>query len=122
MMNTRHASERRASARQLLALPAHVEVGASERGMESLVLGQTRNISNRGAYILVTATLQVGQRLRLTLDVPPQAGRGPGLEIPCEAEVVRVEPAGGGEPGTGVALRVLRFETPKVSASPPWVN
>ena len=82
--------------------------------MPFLLEGKIRDISNKGAYLLLPMEFRVGQRVRLEMHVPPEAARSLGLGIQCEAEVIRVDPPAPGGQGRGVAVRILSFQTPEI--------
>lgn len=111
--------DRRARHRLPLALEVRIEPRCGARGpiaAHSAIAGRTRDISSRGAYVWCGERFDKGQSLQLTLEVPPDRGRNWTLEIQCEAEVVRVEPANPRHEGTGIAVRILRFKIPQVPA------
>ena len=115
----RPVSDRRARRRLLLALGVRVEPRRGARGASaahSAAVGRTRDISSRGAYFWCRERFDRGQSLQVTLEVPPDQGRNWTLEIQCEAEVVRVEPASPRQEQTGIAVRILRFAIPQVPA------
>jgi hypothetical protein len=108
--------DRRGRRRLPLDLPVRIETRLNQTtGSTAIPLavnGCTRDISNQGAYMWSRKRFEAGQPLHLTLEVPPDQGRNWGFEILCEAEVLRVET---GNQRTGMAVRFLRFEIPKVS-------
>lgn len=111
--------ERRIFSRQAMAFPVTVEAARrqAETGPAALekLTGITRDVSNRGAYFWAEGAFHTGQQLRVSLEVPPEQGRNYSLRIQWEAEVIRVEGNELGRPALGVAVRILRFETPKIA-------
>ncbi len=85
--------------------------------------GETRDVSNQGAYFWAQGAFKVGQRVHLRLEVPPGQDRKFRLEVFWEAQVIRVEPDKPGAQQMGVAVKVIRGEPPKVlSDAPRWVH
>jgi hypothetical protein len=114
--------ERRISCRQAMELPVTVEPGPElprdKNG--SAIRGLTRDISNRGAYFWAAGPFEPGQHLHLCVEIPPEDGRNYRLKIQWQPEVIRVDASLPGEQASGIAVRVLRFETPTVMPDPPW--
>lgn len=111
--------DRRARRRLRLALPVRIEAQPNQTtgspAIPPAVNGRTRDISNRGAYVWSRKRFEAGQPLHLALEVPPDQGWNWAFEILCEAEVVRVETGNQRLKETGLAVRFLRFQIPKVS-------
>jgi len=114
--------ERRISCRQAMELPVTVEPSSEPPKGEngSAIRGLTRDISNRGAYFWAAGPFEPGQQLRLCVEIPPEDGRNYRLKIRWQAEVIRVDARLPSEQASGIAVRVLRFETPTVMPGPPW--
>ena len=91
-------------------------LGDRKSGYPFLVKGWTRDISNKGAYLCVSPVFQVEQRVHLEMDIPPGAGQQVELKIGCEADVVRVDRASSPQKRSGMAVRILRFASPRVPA------
>lgn len=87
--------------------------GEGPRAQPSL-LGRTRDVSTRGAFLWATGQYSVGSRLRLRFEVPADVTDQYAMRISCDAEVVRVEPALVNPDERGVAVRVLSFDPPEV--------
>ncbi len=122
-MSESSSPERRAFSRQTLALPLKVEQGCREAEAASIIEGCTRDVSNRGAYFWAKGVFRIGQRIRLSLQIPADSARNYSMKIRGEAEVIRVEGGKSLEQAAGVAVRVLHFETPTVTPSrPTWIN
>lgn len=121
MTGSVRASERRIFSRQALALPVVVQLGScATRTPLASIRGFTRDVSNRSAYFWAVGAFEVGQVLHLSLEIPPALGRSYSLTIQWEAQVIRVDAS---PQQVGVAVRVLRFETPTVSPdSRPWID
>ena len=107
------ASERRIALRREMDIPVWVEKQPRLPYQPSLVRAHTRDVSHRGAFLWAPAIFSVGQRLRLEMEVVPEAGQNLGLKISCDAEVVRLQPARPPESPSGVAVRILSFDTPR---------
>ncbi len=115
--------ERRRFVRQNLSIPLLVEPEPPETAKPSLFKGQIRDINNRGAYFRALGPFRIGQTLHLSLRVSATQSQKYSLEIRCEAVVVRTEPAPEDRNGMGVAVRILRFDAPKVTRSyAEWMN
>ncbi len=69
------SEERRAARRHVLWIPVQVETG------EDTQLAISRNISLSGVLVIVGASLDIGQRVTLTLSVPEAGERVLGGEI-----------------------------------------
>jgi hypothetical protein len=119
--------EKRGRQRLPLPLVARIE-RRSPSGRTSLVMGCTRDVSNRGAYLWSPVPFASGESVELKLEVPPDQGRNWTMEIRCQAEVTRVEPSPHGGRHQGVAVRILSFEIRQVTVFVPrirpnaWVN
>ena len=111
--------ERRTRRRLPLALPARITVHAGlDRASRAnrTVVGHTRNVSSRGAYLTSSEAFAPGQVLFVALNVPADLGRTPAVEIRCQATVVRVDAAPPGSLVHGVAVRFRRAGIPKDSS------
>lgn len=75
--------ERRGAKRYVLWIPVQV----TDDGPELSMLAVSRNISWSGALVIAGASLDIGQRVKLTLQLP-----GSAEERRLEGEIVRVEP------------------------------
>ena len=107
------APDRRLALRRPMEMPVWVEKQPRNPGHPSLVRARTRDVSHKGAFLWAPPVLCAGQRLRLEMDVGPELGQNLGLNIRCEAQVVRVEPANPPERQAGMAVRILSFSTPR---------
>jgi hypothetical protein len=88
--------------------------GEGPRAHPSL-LGRTRDVSTRGAFLWVSGQHEVGSRLRLRFEVPASVTDQYAMRLSCDAEVVRVEPALVKPEERGLAVRVLSFDPPEVA-------
>lgn len=88
-------------------------VGDKPRGNPRL-LGRTRDVSTRGAFLWVSTAYEVGSRLRLRFEVPAEVTDQYSMKIACDAEVVRIEPAVVRADERGIAVRVLAFDPPEI--------
>jgi len=66
--------------------------------------GYTRNISQRGAYVIAPACPSQGERVTLNFYLPALAGETRELRIDAVGRVLRVEPVGEPEAGIGFAV------------------
>jgi hypothetical protein len=107
------ASERRIALRREMDISVWVEKQPPQPDQPSLVRAHTRDINHRGAFLWAPAIFSVGQRLRLEMDVTSEGGQNFGLKISCNAEIVRLQPASSPESPSGVAVRILSFDTPR---------
>lgn len=107
-------SEQRDCVRQRMTLPILVEDASEDSATPIRGEGKTRDVSSRGAFFQAKGEFKVGQRLRLTMEVPPDLDRRYSLRINWEAEVVRIEPGKPGDESLGVAVRVLHTQPPYV--------
>ncbi len=123
MSGSQPLPERRKFVRQNLSVPLLVGQEPPETAGSSLIKGRIRDINNRGAYFRAIGPFRIGQTVHLSLRVSATQSQKYSLEIRCEAIVVRTEPAAGDDGGMGVAVRILRFDTPKVTRSyAEWMN
>ena len=102
-------TERRASRRYDLSLSAMVRVPSGSNGVEHG--GQTRNISTRGVYMVLTQT--VGQEIEVDLQMNLSAGASGASRVYVRAtgRVVRVEEwANDRNRRVGVAATFRRYE------------
>jgi PilZ domain len=97
--------ERRAARRFVMSLPLKVRFVAGSNAIEEP--GETRDISFRGLYFLVTSAIDQGSSIEFILTLPQQITLAGDVHIRCYARVVRVESQGGRR---GVAARIERYE------------
>jgi hypothetical protein len=99
------AFERRAARRFSMKLPMKVrfpgDAGVAEKQ------GQTRDVSFRGAYFTIDATLEPGTAIEFILTLPQQITMAGDVYIRCYARVLRVDER---EEDRGVAARIERYE------------
>lgn len=108
----RHA-ERRTRRRLPLVLLARMTFQTGPDQASRTVVGRTRNVSSRGAYLILSEAFAPGQVVFLTLDVPPDQCRALAIEIQCDATVVRVEAAAPGRGDHGIASDSFVPPSPK---------
>ena len=106
-------AERRTALRRQIDLPVWVEELPSRIGRPIIVRGRIRDVSHRGAFLWVPPVFSVGQRLRLEMGVATGEDQNLGLQIKCEAEVVRLQPAVPPGHPSGVGVRILQFDAPR---------
>jgi hypothetical protein len=100
-----NAVERRAARRFSMTLPVKVRYSAQEGVTEKP--GETRDVSFRGLYFLIEASLETGSPIEFVLTLPQQITLAGDVHIRCYARVLRVEPHNGRR---GVAARIERYE------------
>ena len=103
--------ERRAARRFSMMLPVKVRYPAQEGVTEKP--GETRDVSFRGLYFLIEASLETGSPIEFVLTLPQQITLAGDVHIRCYARVLRVEPHNGQR---GVAARIERYEFLPASA------
>jgi hypothetical protein len=97
--------ERRAARRFSMMLPLRVRFAADDGVREKD--GETRDVSFRGLYFLIEASLETGSSIEFVLTLPQQITLAGDVHIRCYARVLRVEPHNGQR---GVAARIERYE------------
>jgi len=103
--------ERRAARRFSMMLPLRVRF--SNGGNVTEKLGETRDVSFRGLYFLIEASVETGSSIEFVLTLPQQITLAGDVHIRCYARVLRVEPHNGRR---GVAARIDRYEFLPASA------
>lgn len=98
-------SERRASRRFSMALPITLRLQEQDGGVEQRA--ETRDVSFRGLYFLVSSGLEAGTSLEFILTLPKEITMAGDVQIRCFGRVVRVEKHDGRR---GVAARIERYE------------
>jgi PilZ domain len=112
MADSPAASERRLTLRRELQAPVWVEALPRRPSHPALVRALTRDISHQGAFFWAPPLFSLGQQVHLEMEVAPVPGQDLELKISCDAEVVRVEPSKDAAGKSGIAVRILHFETP----------
>jgi len=97
--------ERRAARRFSMMLPLKVRFTSGDSISEKS--GETRDVSFRGLYFLIEASLEAGSSIEFVLTLPQQITLAGDVHIRCYARVLRVEPHNGRR---GVAARIERYE------------
>jgi PilZ domain len=103
--------ERRAARRFSMMLPLKVRF-AAESGITEQA-GETRDVSFRGLYFLIEASVETGSSIEFVLTLPQQITLAGDVHIRCYARVLRVEQHNGRR---GVAARIERYEFLPASA------
>ncbi|HWF38382.1 MAG TPA: PilZ domain-containing protein [Candidatus Acidoferrales bacterium] len=103
--------ERRAARRFSMNLPVKVRFSAGDSVSEKQ--GETRDVSFRGLYFMIEASLETGSSIEFVLTLPQQITLAGDVNIRCYARVLRVEPIDGRR---GVAARIERYEFLPASA------
>jgi PilZ domain len=97
--------ERRAARRFSMMLPLKVrfpvENGVTEKS------GETRDVSFRGLYFTIEASVEAGSSIEFVLTLPQQITLAGDVHIRCYARVLRVDAQNGRR---GVAARIERYE------------
>lgn len=88
-----------------MLLPVKVRYTADDGVLEKP--GETRDVSFRGLYFLIEASLEAGSPIEFVLTLPQQITLAGDVHIRCYARVLRVEPQNGRR---GVAARIERYE------------
>ena len=99
------STERRAARRFSMTLPVKVRFAAENGVMEQP--GETRDVSFRGLYFLIEASVQANSPIEFVLTLPQQITLAGDVHIRCYARVLRVEPHNGRR---GVAAQIYRYE------------
>lgn len=122
-MNAPDERNRRSSGRQQLDLLVDIEYVSPGEGTPKYSVGRTRDISNRGAFILTVNPVAIGQKLNLTIEIPAATFPCASMEVRCEAVVVRHKTAGNSNSIEGIGVLITRFGTPYVGqAGRRWLN
>lgn len=103
--------ERRAARRFSMMLPLKVRFTAEDGITEKS--GETRDVSFRGLYFLIEASLETGSSIEFVLTLPQQITLAGDVHIRCYARVLRVDSQNGRR---GVAARIERYEFLPASA------
>lgn len=82
-------TERRTARRYELSLPVVVRGGPQIQ--EDAQSGQTRDISTRGVYFMISEDLAPGSELDFTLTLPAEITQGTSVFVRAHGKVVRVE-------------------------------
>jgi hypothetical protein len=97
--------ERRAARRFSMMLPLKVRLTA-ENGVTEKP-GETRDVSFRGLYFTIEASVETGSSIEFVLTLPQQITLAGDVHIRCYGRVLRVEGHNGRR---GVAARIERYE------------
>jgi len=100
-----NASERRASRRFTMALPLKVRATGENGTVEQRA--ETRDVSFRGLYFLINASLAEGTPIEFVLTLPKEITMAGDVHIRCFGQVVRVDDHDG---RCGIAARIERYE------------
>ncbi len=79
-------------------------------GAEKVGRGQTRDISQKGAYIETEDSPPTGTRVAMSIFLPALGGEARGLRVDAEGRVVRVEPRQETESGVASGFAVANYE------------
>jgi hypothetical protein len=103
--------ERRAARRFSMMLPLKVRLSGESNVAEKQ--GETRDVSYRGLYFLIEASVESGSPIEFVLTLPQQITLAGNVHIRCYAQVLRVEQHNGRR---GIAARIERYEFLPASA------
>jgi len=106
-----NAVERRAARRFSMTLPLKVRLKAEGGYAEKT--GETRDVSFRGLYFLIEASVETGSAIEFVLTLPQQITLAGDVHIRCYGRVLRVEPRNGQR---GVAAQIEKYEFLPASA------
>jgi hypothetical protein len=102
-------TERRAARRYDLSFPVTVRPSAGATSAQQK--GTTRDVSTRGVYLLLDRIVSPDADFDLTMMLPTEMAGGTGVFVRAVGKVVRVEEwSRGGNPRTGVAAMIRRYE------------
>lgn len=100
--------ERRADRRLDVRLPVQIRSVDADPGASLLAI--SRNVSSSGAFVeLQKSALREGERIHVTLQIPPMEGVSPyNQRAECEARVLRIrDDSGSGKMESHVAIKFL---------------
>ncbi len=69
---------------------------------------ETRDVSYRGLYFLADAKLRIGTEIDFVITLPEHVTQSSDVNIRCQGQIVRVEPAENGR--VGIAAKIERYE------------
>ncbi len=98
-------AERREARRFTMSLPMRV-LPRESKGRE--LNAQTRDVSYRGLYFLAKSDFKIGTEIEFVITLPQQVTQSSDVNIRCQGEIVRIEPAGDGL--VGIAAKIARYE------------
>jgi PilZ domain len=87
----------------------HTEVEFSWTGIDGVSRdgrGETRDVSQKGAYVVASSYPPKGAAVKIVISLPPALGTGKPLRMEAAARVVRVDPAGGPRDSGGCGFAV----------------
>ena len=97
--------ERRAARRFSMMLPLKVRLTTGNGFTEKP--GETRDVSFRGLYFTIEASVESGSSIEFVLTLPQQITLAGDVHIRCYARVLRVDAHNG---RNGVAAQIERYE------------
>lgn len=101
--------EKRSVRRFALNLPVKLKNGSSA-GEE--LLGQTRDVSSRGAFVHIESPLAEGALVEFMMTLPAEITLADPIRVRCHGKVLRVE-NGASDPGIAVAIEKYDFLGPE---------
>ena len=105
-------ADRREARRFTMSLPMRV-LPLEAQGQELSV--ETRDVSYRGLYFLADAKLRIGTEIDFVITLPEHVTQSSDVNIRCQGQIVRVEPAENGR--VGIAAKIDRYEFLPAAAS-----
>jgi hypothetical protein len=98
--------EKRGVRRFSLNLP--VKLKDDTVAAQAELLGQTRDVSSRGAFVEITSRFQEGAMVEFMMTLPADITWGDPIRVRCHGKVLRVEQAAS-TPGIAVAIEKYDF-------------
>jgi len=98
--------EKRGVRRFSLNLP--VKLKGDTAAAQAELLGQTRDVSSRGAFVEITSRFQEGATVEFMMTLPADITLGEPIRVLCHGKVLRVEQAAAA-PGIAVAIEKYDF-------------
>ena len=98
-------ADRREARRFTMSLPMRV---LPLEGRDKELSVQTRDVSYRGLYFLADAKFDIGSEIEFVITLPEQITQSGDVNIRCQGQIVRVEPAKNGQ--VGIAAKIARYE------------
>lgn len=108
--NLNPARSIRPDVRATVRFALHTDVEFSWTGADGAFKGgrgETRDVSQKGAYVVASNYPPQGATVRVVISLPPALGKGNPLRIEAEARVVRVDLARSSRDGGGCGFAVL---------------
>jgi hypothetical protein len=105
-------ADRREARRFTMSLPMRVLPGKFRK---SELVTHTRDVSYRGLYFLTEAKFEIGSLIEFVITLPQQVTQSGDVNIRCQGQILRIEPASNGH--MGVAAKIEQYEFVSAAAS-----